>query len=75
MENSETNYQLIDNKEKRAELIAKLMSEKSVCFDTETTSLDSLKAKLVGIAFSFKKGEAYYVSIPQDEKEGQEITN
>ncbi|MEN8927705.1 MAG: DNA polymerase I [Flavobacteriales bacterium] len=75
LENSETNYSLVDTKEKREELIAKLMNEKSVCFDTETTSLDSLNAKLVGIAFSYKKGEAFYVSIPQEQKEAQEIVN
>ncbi len=72
---TETNYSLIDTKEKREELIDKLMKEKSVCFDTETTSLDSLNAKLVGIAFSYKQGEAFYVSIPQEEKEAQEIAN
>ena len=72
---TETNYSLIDTKEKRGELIDKLMKEKSVCFDTETTSLDSLNAKLVGIAFSYKQGEAFYVSIPQEEKEAQEIAN
>ncbi len=75
LENSEAKYQLIDNKEKRAELITKLNSQKSVCFDTETTSLDSLNAKLVGIAFSYKQGEAFYVSIPQEEKEAQEIAD
>jgi DNA polymerase-1 len=73
LENTETNYSLIDTKEKRTELIGKLMNEKSVCFDTETTSLDSLNAKLVGIAFSFKAGEAFYVSIPKEKKEANEI--
>ena len=75
LENSETNYSLIDSRKKREGLISKLSGQKSVCFDTETTSLDSLNAKLVGIAFSYKQGEAFYVSIPQEEKEAQEIVN
>ena len=35
-------------------LLDKLMLQKSVCFDTETTNIDSLKAELVGIAFHGK---------------------
>ncbi|MDX1670148.1 MAG: 5'-3' exonuclease H3TH domain-containing protein, partial [Limnobacter sp.] len=31
-----------------------------VCFDTETTSLEPLKAKLVGLSFALKAGEGYY---------------
>ena len=54
-------YTLIDTKEKRADLISKLMNEKSVCFDTETTGVDVFNAELVGIAFSWKAGEAYFV--------------
>ncbi|MEO8417533.1 MAG: DNA polymerase I [Methylophilaceae bacterium] len=34
-----------------------------ICFDTETTSLDPLQAKLVGMSFSTKPGEAAYLPL------------
>jgi DNA polymerase-1 len=59
---------LIDNAEKRLSLLSQLLEQKSVCFDTETTGLNPLKADIIGMSFSFKKNEAYYVHI----EEGQE---
>ena len=62
-------YQLVDTKVKRAYLISQLFTQKSVCFDTETTSLDVFNADLVGFSFCFKEGEAYFVALPSDRKE------
>ena len=73
IESVKNNYQLIDTKEKRTDLIHKLMAEKSICFDTETTSLDALLAEIVGLAFSFKKGEGYYVAFPQNREEATSV--
>ena len=53
--------------------LKKLMKQTSVCFDTETTSLNTHQAKLVGIAFSWNKGKGYYISIPENEEEAQQI--
>jgi DNA polymerase-1 len=50
-----------------------LMKQTSVCFDTETTSLNTLEAKLVGIAFSWEKGKGYYLPFPVEENEAQEL--
>ncbi len=75
IETVKNSYQLIDTKEKRTELIATLMKQKTFCFDTETTSLDALLAEIVGIAFSFKKGEGFYVSFPQDRAEATSVLN
>ena len=47
-------------------LVQKLLQQPSVCFDTETTSLNALQAELVGIAFSWEAGTGYYVSVPQE---------
>lgn len=55
------NYQLVEGQEAIQQLVKKLSAEKSFCFDTETTSLETREAKLVGIAFAIKKGEAWYV--------------
>ena len=49
--------------------IDKLMQQPTVCFDTETTGLNPLTAKLVGIAFSWEAGKGYYLSIPEDQEE------
>jgi DNA polymerase-1 len=43
------------------ELITYLMMQSEICFDTETTHLDANEAELVGLSFSCKKGEGFYV--------------
>tara|TARA_R110000850_G_scaffold277058_1_gene421945 strand:- start:189801 stop:192674 length:2874 start_codon:yes stop_codon:yes gene_type:complete len=50
-----------------------LMKQNSVCFDTETTSLDPLEAELVGIAFSWEIGKGFYLPFPENKEEAQEI--
>jgi len=62
----EHNYQLIDSDEEIAKLTKTLNGQTGFCFDTETTSLDTLEAELVGIAFSFSKHAAYYIPFPED---------
>ncbi|MCC9042489.1 DNA polymerase I [Myroides sp. M-43] len=52
-------------------LIQNLLNQKSVCFDTETTGLDPFTAELVGIAFSFEKGTAFYVPVPENQEEAK----
>jgi DNA polymerase-1 len=56
-------------------LVDKLLKQKSVCFDTETTGLNTLEAELVGIAFSYEKGKGYYVPFPADQEETQRIVD
>lgn len=68
-------YHFVDVAEERTALIKKLEKQKSFCFDTETTSLESRSAELVGIAFSFKAREAFYVPFPADRKEAKKILN
>ncbi len=50
-----------------------LMKQSSVCFDTETTSLDPLEAELVGIAFSWEAGKGFYLPFPEKREDAQEI--
>jgi len=68
-------YILVDNKVKRADLVSKLFMQKSFCFDTETTGLDMFTSDLVGMSFSFKEGEAYYVSLPENKDEAQQVVH
>ena len=75
LENTEHNYVLIDTPEKRTQLLADLLKQKSICFDTETTSVDVLEAELVGFSFSYKKGEAFYIPTPKEYNEAKQIVN
>lgn len=59
-------YQCLDTPLGIEMLCQKLLRQKMVCFDTETTSLNALQAELVGIAFSWEKGTGYYVALPAD---------
>lgn len=68
IEDVKADYQLVDTKQKRKDLLDLLLNQKSVCFDTETTGLDAIDAELVGIAFSFKKETGYYVVAKEDER-------
>jgi len=54
-------YHLVEGSEQIQQLIDKLSGQQSFCFDTETTSLETRDAALVGIAFAIEKGEAWYV--------------
>ncbi len=66
-------YHLVKTKEERADLIKKLEAAKEICFDTETNSLETREAKLVGVAFSIKKDEGYFVLIPESDEEAKSI--
>lgn len=55
-------YQAVTTAEQRADLITRLREAKSFCFDTETTGLDPRTAVPLGIAFSFKPHQSFYVS-------------
>jgi len=66
-------YFVVDTQSHIHKLIQELLSQKEFCFDTETTSLNTLDAELCGIAFSFEKNKAYYVPFPENQKEAQEI--
>jgi DNA polymerase I len=64
-------YQAVTSESELQLLVAKLMKTEVFAFDTETTSVDSLTADLVGMSFCFKEGEAYYV--PVGHKEGSQL--
>ncbi|WP_223651951.1 DNA polymerase I [Hymenobacter psoromatis] len=61
------NYHLVDTPELRKSLLGFLLQQAEVSFDTETTGLNTMTARLVGLSFSWLAGEAYYVPVPQDD--------
>ena len=66
-------YHLVDSVEKIQTLVLELSSQKEICFDTETTSIDANDAQIVGLSFSYRPHEAFYVPCPDDEKEAKKI--
>jgi DNA polymerase-1 len=66
-------YHLADTVETRAKLINTLKQQSSFCFDTETTGTDANFCELVGLSFSIKAGEGWYVPIPADQTEAKNI--
>lgn len=68
-------YQLIDNQEKRHELIQKLLTTEILSLDTETTGTDPMEAELVGMSFSYLENQAFYVPVPADREETLKIIN
>jgi len=57
-------YYVTENKESRRQLLQNLLHQKEVCFDTETTSLNVLEAKIIGLSFSYVPREAFFVPVP-----------
>jgi DNA polymerase-1 len=60
------NYEIVNTAEKRASLIQELLASNEVSFDTETTGLDANQVELVGLSFSIKEHEGWYVPIPEN---------
>jgi DNA polymerase-1 len=54
-------YVCIDTIEKLQELCRRLSEKKEIAIDTETTSLNSLEADLVGVSLCADAGKAYYL--------------
>ena len=63
---TKTDYKLIQTREEHLNFIKELSSKDAVAFDTETTSLEINKAKLLGISFSFSKNTAFYCDVSKE---------
>jgi len=62
-------YHLIDTPELRQSLVNYLLRQEEISFDTETTSIDPITARLVGMSFCYRPGEAYYVPVPPNDQQ------
>jgi len=54
---------LVENDQMLETILAKLTPQSVVAFDTETSSLDTLNANLVGFSFAFEEDKGYYVPV------------
>lgn len=70
---SGVHYHKIKGEASIKELVSYLEIQEEFCFDTETTSVNAMKAELVGIAFSYVEGEAFYLPLPEKREEIQVI--
>ena len=59
----EGDYHIVSDTAELDKLISRLSAAKTFAFDTETTGLDPMSARLVGLSFSPAKGEAYYIPV------------
>ncbi|HTM65761.1 MAG TPA: DNA polymerase I [Flavipsychrobacter sp.] len=66
-------YKLITTTEAIDALVAELIQQTELAFDTETTNIDAMLAEIIGMSFSWKKGEGYYVALPEDRDEVTKI--
>ena len=64
--NTQHQYQSVMGDDAIAELIKKLEKENEICIDTETTGIDANNVQLVGLSFSIKEHEGYYVPVAND---------
>jgi len=56
-------YHLVDSEDKAGDFYPQLKKQKRFAFDLETTSLSPLQAEIVGLAFSWRAGEAWYLPL------------
>jgi len=57
------NYQTILTKEQCLDIIQQIYEIKRFAIDTETTNIDPMRAKLVGLSISFMPHTAYYIPV------------
>ncbi len=69
------NYNLVKDEKEFNNFFKELTKQKEFAFDTETTSFDPISADLLGISFSWKDKEAYYLRFLVSEGENKDLFN
>lgn len=64
-------YIVVKTDEDIFSLREKMMQSQRFCFDTETTSIETITAQIVGLSVSMEAHEAYYVPFGADEAENR----
>jgi|JI10StandDraft_1071094.scaffolds.fasta_scaffold00999_18 DNA polymerase-1 len=75
IENTPHNYLLINTEDEIKDLVKVLEQQSTFSFDTETTGIDPHQAEIVGMSFSYKAGEAYYVPVSADMNEAKKTVS
>lgn len=75
LESLDYDYQLIDTEDEIDDFLQNILTKEIFSLDTETTGTDPIRAELVGMSFSFKENQAFYVPVPANRDEAQKIVN
>lgn len=75
IENTPHNYLLVNTIDEIKDLVKVLEQQSTFSFDTETTGIDPHQAEIVGMSFSYKAGEAYYVPVSADMNEAKKTVS
>ena len=59
-------YEIVLDKKVLSRWLKQLSKAPLFAFDTETTSIDAMRARIVGVSFAVKPGEAAYVPLAHD---------
>ena len=68
-------YKLVEKEDEIKQLCDYFLTKQILSLDTETTSLSPIDAELVGLSFSVKENEAFYVPVPADQDEARKIVD
>ena len=68
-------YHLVQTEADMQALVTLLSTANVISLDTETTSTNAIEAQLVGLSFAIEEKKAYYVPVPEQTDEAQNIVN
>ena len=68
-------YKHVEKEDEIKQLCDYFLTKEILSLDTETTSLSPIDAELVGLSFSVKENEAFYVPVPADQGEARKIVD
>ncbi len=66
-------YLLVQTEEEIKNCLAELVQYSEVCFDTETSQLESTEAEIVGLSFAVKPNHAWYIPCPENFEAAQQL--
>jgi len=64
--NTPHSYKAVVGKESIQALVKDLLIQKEICIDTETTGINANDVELVGLSFSYKEHEGFYIPIENE---------
>ena len=75
LETTPHEYHLVQTEADMQALVTLLSTADVISLDTETTSTNAIEAQLVGLSFAIEEKKAYYVPVPEQANEAQNIVN
>ena len=72
--NTPHTYKAVEGKENILALVKELLAQKEVCIDTETTGINANDVELVGLSFSYKEHEGFYIPIANETEAKKTLT-